>query len=74
MATVNGYGLFSNRFSHESVGYVFRQQVRGVEGTNIVANFFTKKLYSAQDIESVPHFQRVFFSSEEAALRNGFRW
>ena len=74
MATVKGAGLFSQNFNNEVVGYVFRQLVRGVEGTNIVANFFTKQLYSAQDLELVPQYQRVFFESEESAFRNGFNW
>ncbi len=74
MAVANGAGLFSENFSHELIGYVFRQLVRGVEGTNIVANYFTKKLYSARNIELVPHYQRVFFANEESAFRNGFRW
>ena len=74
LAALNGAGLYSDNFSDELVGYVFRQMVRGVEGTNIIGNFFTKRLYSAQNLEMVPQYQRVFFSNEESARRNGFKW
>lgn len=73
-ATVNGVGLFSQTYNHELLGYVFRQKVKGMEGTNIVANYVTKKLYSSDNLELVPHYHRVFFSNEETALIHGFNW
>lgn len=73
-ASVNGVGLFSPMYNQELIGYVFRQKVRGIDGTNIVANYITKKLYSSQNLELVPHYHRVFFSSEESAFRHGFSW
>jgi micrococcal nuclease len=73
-AAVNGVGLFSQMYNHEMLGYVFRQKVRGTEGTNIVADYVTKKIYSANDLELVPHYHRVFFSSEQTALIHGFNW
>jgi len=73
-ATVNGVGLFSQMYNQELLGYVFRQKIRGIEGTNIVADYATKKLYSSEDMELVPHYHRVFFSSEETAFIHGFNW
>lgn len=73
-AAVNEVGLYSQTYKHELLGYVFRQKVRGTEGTNIVADYATKKLYSSQDLELVPHYHRVFFSREETALIHGFNW
>ncbi len=73
-AVINEVGLFSQTYGHELLGYVFRQKVRGIGGTNIVADYTTKKLYSAENMELVPHYHRVFFSSEETALVHGFNW
>lgn len=73
-ASNNGVGFFGQNFDQELLAYVFRQQVRGVPGTNIVADFVTKKLYSSYDLELVPHYQRVFFETQEAAYNNGFSW
>ena len=73
-AAVNEVGLFSQKYKQELLGYVFRQKVRGMGGTNIVADYATKKLYSSENMELVPHYHRVFFSSEETALIHGFNW
>jgi micrococcal nuclease len=73
-AALNGLGIFSDKFKSEPFGYMFRQMTKGVPGTNFVADFETKKLYSSKDIELVPHYHRVFFSLEETALIHGFNW
>lgn len=73
-AALNELGLFSKIYEQELLGYVFRQKIKGKEATNIVANYTTKKLYSSEDLELVPHYRRVFFSSEETALTHGFTW
>lgn len=74
MAASNGVGIFSDKFKSNPLGYMFRQMTKGVPGTNFVADYETKKLYSSKDIESVPHYHRVFFSLEETALIHGFNW
>ncbi|MEA9358182.1 thermonuclease family protein [Bacteriovorax sp. PP10] len=73
-AAQNGLGIFSEKFKSAPLGYMFRQMTKGVPGTNFVADFETKKLYSSKDIELVPHYHRVFFSLEETALIHGFNW
>lgn len=73
-ATLNGVGIFSDKFKSAPFGYMFRQMTKGIPGTNFVADFETKKLYSSKDIELVPHYHRVFFSLEETALIHGFNW
>lgn len=73
-AALNGLGIFSDKFKSAPFGYMFRQMMKGVPGTNFVADFETKKIYSSKDIESVPHYHRVFFSLEETALIHGFNW
>ncbi len=67
-------GLFSEGFSHVLLPYIFRQEEKGIPGTNLVGNFKTKKLFSPEDIQSVPHYHRVFFSNENTALGQGFSW
>ena len=73
-ASEKGLGIFSEKYKTQPFAYMFRQQIKGVPGTNLVADFETKKLYSSEDIESIPHYRRVFFSSEETALIHGFNW
>lgn len=73
-ASENGLGIFSSLYKNELLPYLFRQKTKGVEGTNIVGNFETKKLFDNSEITSVPHYQRVFFSSNEVALSRGFSW
>ena len=67
-------GLFSKRFEKESLPYIFRQESKGIPGTNMVGNFQTKKLYDSERIEEVPHYLRVFFSSDLMATSLGFSW
>lgn len=74
LASDRASGIFSEQFITMPLPYIFRQNTKGVPGTNLVANFATKKIYSSEDIESIPHFNRVFFSSEETARSHGFSW
>lgn len=74
MASEQGLGIFSDKYKTQPLGYMFRQQTKGIPGSNLVADFVTKKIYSSEDVDSIPHFQRVFFSSEETALTHGFSW
>lgn len=73
-AAIQGVGIFSDKYKAQPFGYMFRQHIKGVEGTNIVGDFESKKLFSQQSIESVPHFHRVFFSGQETAVNHGFNW
>lgn len=74
LASEQGLGIFSEKYKAQPLGYMFRQQSKGLPGTNLVADYVTKKIYSGEDVELVPHFHRVFFSSEETALIHGFNW
>lgn len=74
LAALSGVGIFSDAFKSQPLGYIFRQMTKGIPGTNFVADFETKKLYSSKDIELIPHYHRVFFSSEETAIIHGFTW
>lgn len=74
IAASSELGIFSDKFKTAPFGYMFRQMTKGIPGTNFVADFETKKLYSSKDIELVPHYHRVFFSLEETALIHGFNW
>lgn len=74
VASEEGRGIFSAKYKGESLPYIFRQAAKGTPGTNIVADFVSKKIYSAESIESIPHYQRVFFTSEEIARSRGFSW
>lgn len=74
MAALNEVGIFFDKYKTVPLGYMFRQMTKGIPGTNFVADFETKKLYSSKDIELVPHYHRVFFSFEETAFNHGFTW
>lgn len=74
LASDRAFGIFAEQFKAMPLPYIFRQNTKGVPGTNLVANFATKKLYSSEDVETIPHFHRVFFSSEETARAHGFSW
>lgn len=73
-ASFKRLGIFSDEFRETLLPYMFRQEMKGVIGSNIVADYDTKKLYPAELIEKVPHYRRVFFSSEETAVVHGFNW
>lgn len=72
LADNNKLGIFSDKFSHNPLPYIFRQESKGIPGTNLVGDFKTKKLFSGEDVESVPHYHRVFFSNENTAIVQGF--
>lgn len=67
-------GIFSEKYKTEPLAYLFRQMIKRVDGTNIVGDFESKKLFANDSIDSVPHFRRVFFTSEESAISRGFSW
>jgi micrococcal nuclease len=67
-------GIFSYQYQKELLPYLFRQEKKGIEGTNMVGNFKTKKLYSSENIDEIPHYLRVFFSSDIMASSQGFSW
>lgn len=73
-ASEAGLGIFSLKYKTQPLAYLFRQLTKGLPGTNLVADFQSKRLYSSEDIELVPHYRRVFFSSEEMAIGHGFNW
>lgn len=74
LADEQNIGIFSPQFEKELLPYIFRQESKGIPGTNIVGNFQTKKLYASENIDEVPHFLRVFFSSDSIATSKGFSW
>lgn len=74
LADLMKVGIFSPEYSQTPLPYMFRQNVKGVLGTNLIADYQTKKLFTADRIEQVLHYRRVFFSSEETALIHGFNW
>ena len=67
-------GIYSPEYSQNPLPYIFRQNIKGLEGTNLIADYQTKKLFTTDRIEEVPHYRRVFFSSEETAIIHGFNW
>lgn len=73
-AYLKSLGIFSNQFKHERLPYLFRQESKGIPGTNLVGNFTTKKIFSSENIEEIPVYNRVFFPSEQMAKSVGFSW
>lgn len=67
-------GIFSYQYQKELLPYLFRQETKGTEGTNMVGNFNTKKLYLSENIDEIPHYFRVFFPSDLMASSQGFSW
>lgn len=74
IADEKNVGIFSAKYEHEPLPYIFRQDSKGIPGTNMVGNFKTKKLFVSENIEEVPHYLRVFFSSDAMASSQGFSW
>ncbi|MBY0415720.1 MAG: thermonuclease family protein [Bdellovibrionales bacterium] len=74
LASSNHLGIFSDKYHDLELPYLFRQRTKGVAGTNIIGNYETKKLYSGEDIELIPHYLRVFFSDSNIAISRGFSW
>lgn len=73
-AEILGLGIFSEKFRNNPLPYIFRQEAKGVPGTNIVGHFSLKKLYLPEDIKKIPAYERVFFSDEQWAREQGFSW
>lgn len=69
-----GRGLFSERFRDTQAPYEFRMSVRNQEGRNLVGDLSTKKLFAPDQAQQVPFWSRVYFSSQELALRNGYKF
>jgi micrococcal nuclease len=66
-------GVFAEEFAGIEEPYQFRMSAAFLKGRNPVGDFETKKLYKAEDIQSVPVWKRVFFPSTEFANANGYR-
>jgi micrococcal nuclease len=66
-------GVFSEEFAGLEEPYQFRMSAAFLKGRNPVGDFETKKLYKAEDIQSIPVWKRVFFPNTEFAQANGYR-
>ncbi|MNK96683.1 Endonuclease YhcR precursor [compost metagenome] len=66
-------GVFSEDFAGLEEPYQFRMSVAFQKGRNPVGDFETKKLYKAEDLQSIPVWKRVFFPNSEFAQANGYR-
>lgn len=73
-ATENKRGLFTDEYKNLVAPYIFRQEQKGSEGTMVVANESTKKLFHQIDIQHIPQYDRVFFAIPEQAIERGFSW
>jgi micrococcal nuclease len=71
-AISNKRGIFSDLYLNEDLAYMFRINVKGVEGNNLFGDFLTKVL--KHNIEEIPSNRRVFFPTESIALSQGYRW
>lgn len=52
--------------------YLFRLERQGKTGHYYTGNYRTKKLYGPLETRSVPFYDRIFFHSLEAGVRNGY--
>lgn len=73
-ALEQGRGIFSEAYRNVAVPYQFRMQVKGMEGHNVVGDLESGRLYSPEDVDKVPVYNRIFFPSDLMATRNGYRW
>jgi micrococcal nuclease len=72
-AEINKLGIFSSILNGSlAVPYDFRLQVNDREGTNLVGDFKTKRLYGQGDTHRVPISRRVFFSDSSIAASMGY--
>lgn len=71
-AVINKRGIFAPVFADGQVPYVFRQDIKGLPGTNLVGDFQTKLLKNS--VDEVPVYRRVFFNSETIARSQGYRY
>lgn len=67
-------GLFSGKFGVVQPPYEFRMTSRNQLGKNLVGDIQTKHLYSPDDIEQIPVWNRVFFPDESLAKKNGYSY
>jgi len=65
-------GIFSPQYEQEELAYMFRINVKGIQGNNLFGDFQTKILKS--NIEEIPANLRVFFPSEDIAFSQGYHW
>jgi micrococcal nuclease len=65
-------GVFAEEYAGLEEPYQFRMSAAFLKGRNPVGDFETKKLYNAEDLQSVPVWKRVFFPSTEFAKANGY--
>ena len=65
-------GVFSDEFAGLEEPYQFRMTVAFKKGRNPVGDFETKRLYKAEDLQSIPVWKRVFFPNAEFAQANGY--
>lgn len=66
-------GVFAADYAGLEEPYLFRMSVVFQKGRNPVGDFETKKLYKAEDVQSIPVWKRVFFPNSEFAQANGYR-
>jgi micrococcal nuclease len=67
-------GIFSALYASDPLPYVFRQDQRAFEGTYLIGDLRTRRLYNGEKMEEVPPYARVFFSNIAIARRQGFRF
>lgn len=67
-------GMFQYAKSDFSLPYIFRMEVQGFVGSNLVGNYETKELFHPEEVERVPPYARVFFQFENMAQQRGFKW
>ena len=65
-------GMFSSTYAGTMMPYQFRMMVMNQKPRNLLGNLENRKLYRQDDMEQVPVYARVFFSSLEAAKARGF--
>jgi len=67
-------GIFSAPYAKDPLPYVFRQDQRAFEGSYLIGDLRTRRLYNGNKMEEVPPYARVFFSNIAIARRQGFRF
>lgn len=65
-------GIFQKQYNNLEAPYLFRQHVQGQEGSNYVANYALKLIYSQKDIALIPIYLRVFFAELSTAKKMGY--
>lgn len=67
-------GIFSALYATDPLPYVFRQDQRAFEGSYLIGDLRTRRLYNGEKMDEVPPYARVFFSNIAIARRQGFRF